>query len=356
VLERLIVPLQFLASQAALFQRSLAHATYAAAPVLARQEPPVAEAIEPIELGRHLPIGCINVRATGHASAGTVWRPHTIDIDALTRSAQHLEALPASVARLAALMAADEPNIQDAVQVVALDQALTLRVIRAANSAASASAVPIATVREAVQRVGLRRVLSLAMAVGVQTRMVRALPEYGLTEGELWRHSVAAALAAESAQAFCRVPLPPETQTAALLHDVGKLVMARFLEPNMLRLLAEAREKGGLSSLRAESELLLVHHGELGGLIAQHWKLPECVVTGITHHHTPGLAGDIIADAVHLANVTAKHAGTGYSANEEDRRLDAESMERLGLTTDGFAALCDRVTNRLGAVLALYSV
>jgi len=215
--------------------------------------------------------------------------------------------------------------------------------------------VRIGTIREAVARLGVRTLLSLATAVGVQKRMGQALPEYGLTEGALWRHSVAAALAAESAQAYCTTPLPPETYVAALLHDVGKLVMARFLDADVLRLLAAAREQGGLSSLRAESELVLVHHGELGGLIAQHWQLPERVVTGIIHHHTPDQAGDVIADAVHLANIAAKHAGTGYSATEEDRQLHAASMTRLGLTADGFSALRDHVAARLETVLAMYT-
>jgi HD-like signal output (HDOD) protein len=278
-----------------------------------------------------------------------------IDIAALTRSAQHLEALPASVSRIAALIAADNPSLDDLVQVVALDQALALRVLQAANSAGSASVVPIVTIEEAVLRVGFRSLLSLATAVGVQKQMGQALPEYGLTEGALWRHSVAAGLAAEATQTFCEEPLPPGTYTAALLHDVGKLVMARFLDPDVLRVLAAAREEGGLSSLRAESELLLVHHGELGGLIAQHWHLPERLVTGIIYHHTPDQANDIIADAVHVANIAAKHAGTGHSATEADLRLDEGSMERLGLTSEGFVALCGHVTTRLETVLALYA-
>jgi hypothetical protein len=45
VAARLIVKLQFMASETALFQRSLAHAGYAAAPAAVRPEPPVVEAL-----------------------------------------------------------------------------------------------------------------------------------------------------------------------------------------------------------------------------------------------------------------------------------------------------------------------
>lgn len=278
-----------------------------------------------------------------------------IEIEALTRSAQHIEALPASVSRLMALTRGDSWSLHDVEQIVRLDQALTLRLLRAANSAASASAVPIVTVREAIVRLGVRSLLSLAMAVGVQKRFARGLPEYGLSEGELWRHSVASALATEVLPTLCKAPLPPETYTAALLHDVGKLVMARFLGPDVLRVLAQAREEGGLSSLRAESELLQVHHGELGGLIAQQWELPERLVAGIIHHHTPELAHDVVADAVHVANIAAKLAGTGHSATEADRDVAPGSLDRLGMSSADVVELAARVGAQLEKVLAIYA-
>jgi HD-like signal output (HDOD) protein len=277
-----------------------------------------------------------------------------IDIEALTRSARSIEPLPPSVARLAALTAGEKWNMDKVEEVVRLDQALTLRLLRAANSAGSASARPVVSVREAVVRMGIGTLLSIGMATGVQKRMKQALPEYGLNEGALWRHSVAAALAAESAQGYCATPLPRETNAAALLHDIGKLVMARCFDADVLHVLAAAREEGGLSTLRAESELLLVHHGELGGLIAQEWRLPARLVTGIIHHHTPDDAGDIVADAVHVANTVAKQIGTGFCASDADRELNPLSMERLGLTQSGFEQLCDKVNERLQRVLADY--
>jgi len=278
-----------------------------------------------------------------------------IDLQALTRSASNLEALPTSVTRLAAIAAKENWDIREVEQVVSLDQALSLRILRAANSAASAARMPVVTIREAVVRVGLGSLLSLATASSVQGRLSRAIPEYGLSEGELWRHSVAAALAAESLRGFCETSLPAEGYAAALLHDIGKLVLARFLDRDVLRVLALAREEGHLPSLRAESELLTVHHGELGGLIAQHWQLPDRLVTGIIHHHTPDLAGDIIADVTHVANVVAMHVGTGHWADEADRALNQASIERLGLVSDGFEKLCEQVAKRLEQVLAQYA-
>jgi len=277
-----------------------------------------------------------------------------IDLKALTRSANALEALPASVTRLASIASKDSWNVREVEEVVSLDQALSFRLLRMANSAASASLMPVVTIRDAVVRLGIGSLLSLATATSVQKKLNAPLPEYGLTEGELWRHSVASALAAESAAAFCDVELPPETYAAALLHDFGKLVLARELDPDVLKILAAARQQGHLSSLKAEMEILTVHHGELGGLIAQHWNLPDRLVTGIIHHHTPDEARDIIADLVHLANLVAKHVGAGHWGDEDEREVNPASMARLKIGPKGFDALGKQVTKRLEQVLSQY--
>jgi HD-like signal output (HDOD) protein len=277
-----------------------------------------------------------------------------IDLKVLTRSANALEALPASVTRLAAIAAKDSWNVREVEEIVSLDQALSFRLLRMANSAASASLMPVVTIRDAVVRLGIGSLLSLATATSVQRKLFGAIPEYGLSEGELWRHSVASALAAEAAAGFCDAELPPETYAAALLHDIGKLVLARELAPDVLKVLAAAREQGHLSSLKAESEILTVHHGELGGLIAQHWNLPDRLVVGIIHHHTPDDAGDIIADVVHVANVASKHVGAGHWVDEEERAVNPASFGRLKMSPNGFEGLCKQVGKRLEQVLAQY--
>ena len=178
-------------------------------------------------------------------------------------------------------------------------------------------------------RLGGARVLSLTISANTSKLLKRDARAYGLNEGELWLHSVAAATAAETLSEFARVSLPPETFTAALLHDVGKLVMSRFLDDNDLEKIHRAQTEGGLDPLAAESEILSVHHGELGGIIAQHWQLPERIVNGIIHHHTPEKGMDVICDAVYLSNIIAKRIDK--TPEQAVIEPSADSLERLEL-------------------------
>jgi HD-like signal output (HDOD) protein len=270
-----------------------------------------------------------------------------LDHTVLVTAAYDLAPLPAAVVRLAALLGKETYSVADVEAIVRLDAPLTGRLLQYANSAASASRVPIGTVREAVLRVGIGPLLSFATATTIRPNLMHAIPAYGLPEGDLWRHSVAAALASEVIAQTVQVEVPPDSFTASLLHDIGKLTLSRFLDPDHLRWLAAAREQGGESSLRAEIEVLGVHHGELGGLIASHWSLPVRVVGGITHHHEPTAGGDVICDVVHVANVLAKRAGTGHVATPSDLDAEPDALKRLGIAAGRLAALEDTVRDRL---------
>jgi len=251
-----------------------------------------------------------------------------VNLDELIRQAQELQPLPVSTVRLASLVASSHTDLEDICEVIAYDQALTMTLLRAANSAADAGVSEVTQVHEAVFRLGGARILSLAMSVSTRSLLKRGVPAYGLNEGDLWLHSVAAASVAETIAEFAAEPLPPETFTAALLHDLGKLVMGRFLDPFDLEMIHRAQSEGGLDPLTAERQILSVHHGELGGIIAQHWKLPEKIVKGIIFHHTPAEGLDLICDAVYVANLVAKPV---VNASLPTAVVDPEVMERLGV-------------------------
>jgi HD-like signal output (HDOD) protein len=274
-----------------------------------------------------------------------------IDMDAVMASALRLEPLPASVARLAALVADDNSEMRDIVEVISFDQALTGNLLRRANSASSASRNAIKTVHEAVVRLGAGTVLSLAMTSSVGPRMRVAIPEFGLAERDLWTHSVRATLAADVIKRAAKVPIASEVATAALLHDIGKLVLCRFLGPGILGLIAAAKEVDGLSQLDAERLLLEVNHGELGGLVAQHWRLPESIVHGIHYHHQPDQCGEPIAYAVHLANrisheLDEKPAGDSLSLET--------SLRELGIDPAKWATLVETTGERYEELSARY--
>jgi putative nucleotidyltransferase with HDIG domain len=276
------------------------------------------------------------------------------DVERLLRAADTLDPVPVSVSRLLAVVSRDRWAFADVEQIISHDQALTGRLLQVANSAANAAMMPIGTVRDAVIRVGIGPVLSFAMAACVGRTLRRALPEYGLSEGELWAHSVATSLAVEVTLAMSPVEIPPEAITAGLLHDVGKLVMARFLTPEALAVHQDLRH-GGASSHQAELSVLGIDHAELGAHIARRWSAPPRIVTAIAHHHEPDrVPVDPATDAVHIGNVAAKLVLAREDLPDDEAMPRLGPVSRLQMPGGFLERLCRHVERRFEEVMARY--
>lgn len=277
-----------------------------------------------------------------------------LDLGRISQAAVALQPLPPSVSRLARIISTDDPDLDEVVNVITYDQALTIRVFRLANSVSSASRSVVTSARGAVVRIGMRAVLGLAMATGVKDLFGKALPQFGLPEGKLWRHSVATAIASEVIAPVHGGHIPAETFSAALLHDVGLLILCRFVDADLAESIRRACEEGHLSLHEAEIEILSAHHGEVGAMTAQHWGLPDGIVQGILHHDDPDRSTLRIVDLVHLANVIAKRIGEAGRTEEGEAVPQATAMERLNLPMSVIDNLCSSTREQFDEVASLY--
>lgn len=262
-------------------------------------------------------------------------REAAIDLDSLISTAQDLDPLPNTVIELCRLVAHEDTEIDEIEACVSADPVLAGNLLGLANSVMMAGVSEVTSVREAVMRVGSGVILSLALGASVRSQVGRAVPAYGLDEGDLWRHSYTAALAAELAPKFHRGKNLAEASTCALMSGLGKLVMARHLESKHLTLLARAREEGSQGELQAEREILGVDHGELAGLVVQAWGLPESMRRALTFFSRPDDLGDALCDTTHVAV-----CAMGRIENQPERPFPTNgALERLGMSPDSFLEL-----------------
>ncbi len=267
---------------------------------------------------------------------GTVLTPIMVDLEKLVAQANEMAPLPESSVRLARLIGNAKTDISELVDIIKYDAPLTGRLLRASNSAVAAGDNGATTAEEAVMRLGTGQLLALAMAVGTKPLLNPPLQAYGYNEGGLWRHSVAAAVAAEFLPRFSRLDVPPEVFTAALLHDIGKIVMNRFLSTEILLCLKHAEEVHHLSRIEAETRLLHIHHGELGGMIARHWGLPDRIAQAIVHHHDPEAGKSSLCDFTYIANLLAKHIEAAKNGAKYDLAIPDPILQRAGFSSDSF--------------------
>jgi HD-like signal output (HDOD) protein len=277
-----------------------------------------------------------------------------LDLHQIIAKAYDLDPLPMSGIKLANLLADPDSSLDDIVQIVGLDQALAVRVLRAANSAASAARSPVTTVKDAVVRLGRGTILTLGLGTRVRQQLQQPLPEFGLAENVLWRHSVAAALVVETLGMLAPSPIPSEAYAAALLHDIGKLVLARFLDPELQAYLQRAQEEGCCDPLSAEMEILEVNHAELGGIMARHWGLPNSLALAIQYHHSPSDERPPACHVVCVANQLAKVIVPESRVPRPHPEDDSTSFRAFGIDAQFEKKICAAVTLRFAKVLDLF--
>jgi len=245
-----------------------------------------------------------------------------------------LPPLDASVAKLAKLVQDPDSSLGAFENVIRPDPALTANLLKLANSALYSSTTKVVSVRDAIARVGTRRVWETATAGAFGRTLPKVLSGYDVDAVGFWRHSVAVAVFAEAIARGAHLAAAPAAFTAGLLHDMGKLVIADFLAPERVELL-DRLERGKLSMLAAEQELLGTDHAQVGEAVATRWGLPEELVAAARWHHEPLKAPDTrlqeLAGAVHVANGLAHAMGFGCDIGGLHRRTDPAILARMQL-------------------------
>jgi putative nucleotidyltransferase with HDIG domain len=277
-----------------------------------------------------------------------------ITLEQITSRIKELAPLPPTATRLAALLASPNYSVNECVEVVRYDQILTLAIFKYANSAFSASTRPITDMKEAVVRLGGGRILRELLATHLRQSLATPLPAYGYSENELWRHSVAAVTAVEILGKRITLPAQGLVFTAALLHDVGKLVLARTAPRDDMEIIWQTVTTTQCSCETAEKTVLGLSHAEVGAEVIASWGLPEVISSAVRNHHATSDTGDNMTDCVMVANMIARVIGEGIGNEGMNMGGDANAGKRLGLTRDKFELTCAESQYRMQEVMAAF--
>ena len=198
--------------------------------------------------------------------------------DAVSR----MPALEETVERVVKAASQESSSVTEITELVESDTAMAIAVMKSANNGGGprgrVSNVPDAI--EALTPAGIRAVAtSLATYDLLQPSASWAsLPE------RFRRHAVATRHAAENLAVLADVPGRDELAAAALLHDVGQLVLIR-LYPAYEDILAD-RTMTPEARAQTERREFGMDHTIVGGVLARRWGLPTVIAGAIERHHS----------------------------------------------------------------------
>lgn len=244
----------------------------------------------------------------------------------------------------------DKVSIDQIADLIEEDTSISAEILRWANSSLFGQRHQVDTVKRAILVLGLEIVEGLVLSEAVFGSVAPRSAD-GFDLKTFQAHSMACGITAKLL--ICELPyMEPKDEdrafTAGLLHDIGKLIEARYLGEHFKKIITAAREKKMLM-LNAEQEILGTSHEEIGGYLAEWWSLPSFIVNAVKWHHEPALCNadrDIIA-AVHIADVLVQQYELGASGNYSLPSADPEIRERFKLTEETLLAIRESVVQQL---------
>ncbi len=252
-------------------------------------------------------------------------------LDTLISRVGYLPPFPRQVPLLLELLNKDEVNAEQVVALLEYDPSLTANVMRVCNSVMFGSSSPANDLQEAVLRLGFKEVCRLVLVISSSNALVPPQKAYGLETNELWKHSIATALAttaiAEDLGDDANLAF-----TAGLLHDIGKVVLARALDQSYADMFADL-ELSQTATTEAEKKLFGFQHAEVGGRMLARWRFSAPLVAAVWFHHDPMRARphERLAACVFLGNMIAHFMGHGYGHLAFAFRGRTEALDILGL-------------------------
>lgn len=243
--------------------------------------------------------------------------------------------------RLLELLGEENYSIRDVTGIVENDAILTTKILRAANSVAYSPRVPITSVTAAINNMGEKVIMGIAIESCAPKVFKEPLEGYMSGAGQMWDHSLCTAIGARQLASYTKKESSANLAfTAGLLHDIGKSVMSVILKGNTDELVGQCDEGEVASFLEAEKKIAGMDHAELGYELAQHWKLPEQLAMAIRYHHCPQDVDDKFKDLVytiHLGDILAMMAGIGTGIDGLSYTMDPTYEDYIDIEEDQLA-------------------
>ncbi|HIJ86475.1 MAG TPA: HDOD domain-containing protein [Desulfuromonadales bacterium] len=227
-------------------------------------------------------------------------------------------------------------TVDEVSQVACEDMSLASQMLKIANSPMYMGRTKVATIKEAVIRLGAQQVINLVIAASQASVHSSTNPALDHYMKDMWLHSHGCALGGRWLAHSCGMRgVADETYLAGLLHDVGKLYLLKSIE-NLVT-------AGVINSLYEDEliqEIFATMHVEQGYRMMQHWNFPLMYCEVIRDHHAEewDTVNKMLA-IVRFANMACHRIGLGLKHEPDLVLINTREAEILDITDTQILAL-----------------
>ena len=258
------------------------------------------------------------------------------NIDDIVGGIETLAPVPPIATQILALAEDQDACMRKIADLIRHDPSTTANILKVCNSAYFGLVQKVESVQDALTLLGLDKVTELVLLNCLSNSLGGSQHGYGLGEGQLWRHAVTSAhvsvsLARRIGGDFNKHLL----YTAALLKDIGKLVLSRYVAFTLEKINSLV-DSQGFSFNEAEKSVIGISHEDLGAMVAERWSFSDRMVNIIRNHHLleNSKGADFETQLIHLSDLICLMMGVGTGADGLAYRFYSSVLEQVGITDE----------------------
>lgn len=254
-------------------------------------------------------------------------------IKELLKDIDKLKPIPAIVNQIMVAVEKTDSSMAEIAEIILYDPSITANILKICNSAYFSLPGKIDSVQGAITMMGIDNILDIVLLKSGAENLVNSQDGYGLHEGELWKHAVSSALIARNLAEKKGSGHKQMIFTAALLKDIGKVILDRFVSDSYEKIDNLVSNKS-FSFREAEKKIIGIDHAELGSIIARMWNFPPKMVTMIRNHHLDDekARDNLETEILYVADNVCMMMGIGGGVDGLAYRFHKDVLRNLGIS------------------------
>lgn len=248
-----------------------------------------------------------------------------------------LATLPEVTIKIIEIVENPKSTARDLHEVIKNDPALSVKVLKVVNSAFYGLPGQVASVDRAIILLGLSAVKNIAIAASIARLFKGSRISEHFSASDLWRHSVAVAVAARTIAKIAPHPaLADEIFVAGLVHDLGTLI-ERQAYPEQFSEVIDRCLSESVDFLECEREIIGADHQAFGVALTTKWKFPRHLRAAVGFHHNPEtLSPELrnMALLIQTADILACEEQVGFYLTAYGATITDEMLEALSISRD----------------------
>ena len=260
-----------------------------------------------------------------------------IDPIKLIRNKIKLPSLPVIFSQINEAISDPKSSATHVANIINKDSSLSARLLKIVNSALYGFPSRIDTISRAVAIIGTKQLSILALGTSALA-VFKDIPSDLLDMRLFWKHSIACGIIARIIASYKNDKMTERFFLAGLLHDIGRLIMLKYLPLQAKEALLRAKRTNRLLCT-TEEEVTGFNHAAIGSILVKEWKLPATLENAIRYHHNCSECKISLEPAVvHLSDIITNALGIGTSGEQFVPSLNTKAWEEIGMSTGVLAA------------------